>query len=119
MRLMTAVKTVKQWEPFAEYLAGTQDGRKYRTAEQAKAAMERAGWAHVRASIFESGVAFEREDDAVLYLHTIILQDHVALLPEQHQDPYLRAVIQETIRMYGVPFVADYVRLDLWATRPA
>jgi len=118
VRLMAAVKVVKQREPFVGYLSGTQDGRKYRTAEQAKAAMERAGWTGVRASVFESGVVFEVEDDAVLYLHTIILQDHVSRLPEHHQDPYLRAVIQETIRMYGAPFVADYVRLDLWATRP-
>jgi trans-aconitate 2-methyltransferase len=118
-RLITAVKTVKQREPFAEYLAGTQDGRKYRTDKQAKAAMERCGWTEVRASVFESPVVFDNEDDAVLYLHTIILQDHVACLPEQHQAPYLRAVIKETIRLYGAPFVADYVRLDLWAQRPA
>ena len=66
-----------------------------------------------------STVVFEREDDAVQYLHTIILQDHVARLPEEHQqEPYLRAVIAETIRLYGPPFTADYVRLDLWATRP-
>jgi trans-aconitate 2-methyltransferase len=117
-RLLTAVKTVKVREPFAEYLAGTQDGRKYRSDEEATAAMEHCGWIDVRASVFESGVAFEREDDAVLYLHTIILQDHVSRLPEQHQDLYLRAVIAETIRLYGAPFTADYVRLDLWANRP-
>ena len=118
-RLLAAVKTVKQREPFAPHLAGTKDGRKYRTAEDAKAAMERCGWADVHASVFESGVVFEREDDAVLYLHTIILQDHVSRLPEPQQEPYLRAVIAETIHMYGAPFTADYVRLDLWATRPA
>jgi len=117
-RFMVAVKTVKQRDPFAEYLAGTQDGRTYRSAERAKISMESAGWADVRASIFESPVVFEREDDAVLYLRTIILQDHVARLPEENQEPYLRAVVAETIRLYGEPFTADYVRLDLWATRP-
>ncbi len=117
-RLMTAVKTVKQRQPFASHLADTRDGRTYRSPERAKAAMERCGWTDVRASVFESPVVFEHQDDAVLYLHTIILQDHAARLPAEQQDLYLRAVIAETIRLYGPPFTADYVRLDLWAKRP-
>ena len=80
--------------------------------------MERAGWADVRASLFDSPVRFDNRDDAALYLRTIILQRHVAALPEEHQEPFLRAVIEETIRRFGEPFTADYVRLDLWATRP-
>ena len=116
-RLMEATETVEQRDPYPSYL-GLAEFRKYRTAEQAKEAMERAGWADVRASLFDSPVRFDNRDDAALYLRTIILQRHVAALPEEHQDPFLRAVIDETIRRFGEPFTADYVRLDLWATRP-
>jgi len=116
-RLMEATEAVEKLELYGQYL-GLAEFRKYRTAEQAKEAMERAGWTDVRASLFDSPVRFDNHDDAALYLRTIILQRHVAALPEEHQDPFLRAVIDETIRRFGEPFTADYVRLDLWARRP-
>jgi trans-aconitate 2-methyltransferase len=115
---LTAVtEAVERREPYAQYL-GMAEFRKYRTAEEATAAMERAGWTDVNASLFDSPVRFEDRDEASLYLRTIILQRHVAALPQEHQEPFLRAVIEETIRRFGEPFAADYVRLDLWATRP-
>ena len=39
--------------------------------------------------------------------------------PKQDGIAYSRAVVAETIRRYGAPYTADYVRLDLWATKPA
>ena len=116
-RLMAATEAVDLRKPYERYLRFA-EFRKYRTAEQAKEAMERAGWADARASLFDSPVRFDNRDEAALYLRTIILQRHVAALPEEHQEPFLRAVIEETIRRFGEPFTADYVRLDLWATRP-
>jgi len=111
-QLMAVTQAVEECEPYSVYL------RKYRTAEEATAAMQRAGWTDVRANLFDSPVRFENNDDAALYLRTIILQRHVAALPSEHQQPFLEAVIAETVRRYGEPFTADYVRLDLWATKP-
>jgi trans-aconitate 2-methyltransferase len=119
VRLMDATHAVERREPFPRYLDGTAEFRKYRSTEQAKAAMERAGWTDARAALFDSPVPFEDHDEASLYLRTIILQRHVAALPEEQQEPFLRAVIEETIRRFGEPFTADYVRLDLWAMNPA
>lgn len=117
-RLMEATEAVEQREPYSRYL-GLAEFRKYRTAERAKEAMEQAGWTDVRASLFASPVRFDNHDDASLYLRTIILQRHVAALPGEHHEPFLRAVIDETVRRFGEPFTADYVRLDLWAKRSA
>lgn len=117
-RLMEATEAVEQHEPYTPYLAVV-EFRKYRSAEDAKTAMKRAGWTDVRASLFDSPVRFDNHDDAALYLRTIILQRHVAALPPEHQDPFLHDVIDETVRRFGAPFTADYVRLDLWARRPA
>jgi trans-aconitate 2-methyltransferase len=116
-RLTAATEAVERREPYAQY-HGMAEFRKYRTGEGATEAMERAGWSEVRAALFDSPVGFDSQDDAALYLRTIILQRHVAALPEDHQEPFLRAVIEETISRFGEPFTADYVRLDLWATRP-
>jgi hypothetical protein len=79
--------------------------------------MERAGWSDARSSTFQAPVTFDVEDDAALYLRTIILRDHVAHLPEDRQEPYVRAVIAEFIHRHGPPFTADYARLDMWARR--
>ena len=116
-QLMAVTQAVEECEPYSVYL-GMAEFRKYRTAEEATAAMQRAGWTDVRANLFDSPVRFENNDDAALYLRTIILQRHVAALPSEHQQPFLEAVIAETVRRYGEPFTADYVRLDLWATKP-
>jgi len=116
-RLMAATQAVEEHEPYSRYL-GMAEFRKYRTAEEATAAMQRTGWTDVRAEIFDSPVRFENPDDAALYLRTIILQRHVAALPLEHQQAFLEAVVAETVRRYGEPFTADYVRLDLWARKP-
>jgi trans-aconitate 2-methyltransferase len=117
-RFMPAVHAVRTAERFSGWLGEYEDGKKYRTPEEAMASLERAGWTDVRSSTFEAPVSFENEDDAALYLRTIILRDHVANLPEDHQEPYVRAVIGEYIKRHGRPFTADYARLDIWARRP-
>lgn len=114
--VLEAVAAVRREERFARYLDGFADSKKYRRPEEAVAALERAGWRDARASLFDQPVPFESEDDAALYIRTILLRDHVARLPEGEGDAYCRAVVRETVRRWGAPYVADYVRLDLWAT---
>ncbi|MBF6600292.1 MAG: methyltransferase domain-containing protein [Dehalococcoidia bacterium] len=117
--VLEAVAAVRQRAPFAEHLIDFSDSKTYRTPERAQASLERAGWREVRASLFTAPIPFEREDDATLYIRTILLRDHIARLPEDQRDAYARAVVQETIARHGAPYVADYVRLNIWARRPA
>jgi trans-aconitate 2-methyltransferase len=116
--VLESVAAVRERPQFARYLAGFSDSKTYRTPERAKASLERAGWRDVRASLFAAPVPFEREDDAALYVKTILLRDHVARLPGDLGDQYAHAVVRETVRRHGAPYTADYVRLDLWAHRP-
>jgi trans-aconitate 2-methyltransferase len=116
-KLMMCTREVEARPPYNEYLSGRVESRKYRTNEQAKQALERNGWRQVRAETFPSDVTFEDEDHAVLYLKTIILQQEAAALPDNLSGRFLRDVIAEVEAKYGQPFVADYVRLDLWAVR--
>jgi trans-aconitate 2-methyltransferase len=117
-RLMPVVDAVRARPPFVGALGGLRDGKRYRAREQAREAMECAGWRDVRASTFAAPVAFDNEDDAALYLRTIILRDHAARLPEDQAEAYVRAVVAEYVARHGRPFTADYVRLDLAAVRP-
>jgi trans-aconitate 2-methyltransferase len=116
--VLEAVAAVREQPRFAKHLGEFKDSKKYRTPDEAKAALEGAGWSSVRASLFEAPVPFEDHQSAALYVKTILLRDHVARLPADLQDAYCLAVVEETVRRHGEPYVADYVRLDLWAQRP-
>jgi trans-aconitate 2-methyltransferase len=116
--VLVAVAAIRDEPRFAAHLGGFTDSKKYRTPEQAQTALERAGFRDVRASLFEAPVPFDDPDDAALYIRTILLRDHIARLPtEELRDAYAHAVVDETIRRWGAPYTADYVRLDLWATK--
>ncbi|MCH7485051.1 MAG: methyltransferase domain-containing protein, partial [Chloroflexi bacterium] len=116
-RLTEATHAVEKRAPYREHFSGDSEFRKYRSGEEARSAMERNGWRDVRGNLFEAPVTFEDEDAAVLYLRTIILQHQAAALPEELSGRFLRDVVAETVERFGAPFCADYVRLDLWATR--
>lgn len=116
-RLREATHAVEKRAPYSDQLSGDSEFRKYRTVEEARTAMERNGWRDVRGDLFEAPVTFEDDDAAVLYLRTIILQHQANALPEELSGRFLRDVIAETVERNGAPFSADYVRLNLWATR--
>jgi trans-aconitate 2-methyltransferase len=116
-KLIGATHDVEKRIPYAEYLSGRVEPRKYRSEKQAVETLQANGWKNARANVFPSGVVFEDVDSAVLYLKTIILQQQASALPEELSEQFLRDVIDEVIKRHGAPFIADYVRLDLWAER--
>lgn len=118
-RVLGAVAAVREDERFAHYLGDFRDAKKYRTPDEAIGALERAGWTEAGARLWGQPVPFDDRDEAALYVRTILLRDHVARLPEDLGDLYCRAVVDETVRRWGAPYAADYVRLDMWAVRPA
>jgi trans-aconitate 2-methyltransferase len=116
--VLEAVAAVRQDERFAQHLGDFVDSKKYRTPEDATASLEQAGWRDARARLWDQPVPFEDPAEGALYVQTILLRDHVARLPEGLRDEYGRAVVDETVRRWGPPYAADYVRLDMWAKRP-
>ena len=116
-RLMDAAHEIERRDPYHEHFPEPTDSRTYRTPERVQESMGRNGWTNVRARLFDAPVTFDSADDASLYLRTIILQHQVSVLPEELGEPFLRDVIAEIERRQDAPFVADYVRLDIWAER--
>ena len=115
--VLEAVAMVRELTQFEPHLRGFTDSKKYRTPEEATQALERAGWRDARAKLWAQPVPFDDLDEAALYVKTILLRDHIARLPAEDGDAYARAVVEETVRRWGSPYVADYVRLDLWGVR--
>ncbi len=116
--VLEAAAAVRQDERFASHVGDFLDARKFRTPEEAVESLERAGWTDARARLWGQPVPFDDREEAALYVKTVLLRDHVARLPEELRDAYARAVVEETVRRWGAPYAADYVRLDLWARRP-
>jgi trans-aconitate 2-methyltransferase len=116
--VLEAVVAIREEPRFAEHLGEFKDSKKYRTPDEATASLEGAGFIDARASLFEAPVPFDDHDDAALYIRTILLRDHIARLPtEELRDAYAHAVVEETVTRWGEPYVADYVRLDMWASK--
>jgi trans-aconitate 2-methyltransferase len=118
-KVMLAVDSVGARDPFAKYLAGIDEARNYRTPQSAVAALENVGWADVRADTIEAPVELPDPGEANAYLRTIIVRNHIRHLPDQNHDAYISAIMDEFIERHGPPFTVDYVRLNLWATKPA
>jgi len=118
-RLFAAAEEVRARPEFRDAFRERRDTRRLRTTEEASAALSAAGWTDVRAETWATPVTFERREDACEYLRTIILRPDVAALAPADPSPYVEAVVEACIRRYGEPCTADYVRLDLWARKPA
>jgi trans-aconitate 2-methyltransferase len=116
--VLEAVEAVRQDDRYTRHLGDFRDSKKYRTPDEAISSLEKAGWRDARAKLWPQPVPFDDREEAALYVRTILLRDHVARMPEDDGVAYSRAVVAETIRRWGEPYVADYVRLDLWACRP-
>jgi trans-aconitate 2-methyltransferase len=117
--VLEAVAAVRKDARFAPHLGDFRDARKFRRPEEAAASLERAGWREARARLWGQPVLFDDRDEAALYVKTVLLREHVARLPDGLADMYCFAVVDETVRRWGAPFTADYVRLDIWAEGPA
>lgn len=59
MCVLEAVDAIRSQPRFEPYLRGFTDSKKYRTGEEATAALERAGWRDARASLFDAPVRFD------------------------------------------------------------
>ena len=61
----------------------------------------------------EEPTGFDSVEKLARYLKTVILRQHVAVLPEAKRDDFVRAVAE---KMSDEP-VVDYVRLNMLARR--
>ena len=75
--------------------------------------MKRAGFEEIETWLHEEPTEFDSVEKLARYLKTVILRQHVAVLPEAERDDFVRDVAE---RMSEKP-VVDYVRLNMLARR--
>jgi trans-aconitate 2-methyltransferase len=98
-------------ERFAEYFDGWISPWNFAAPEEARASLERAGFADVRCSLEPRTV---QPGDPHDFLRAASLGPFLECLPEELRDDFVEAV---AARM-GEPLTLDYVRLNIDARRP-
>ncbi|MGI9556813.1 MAG: class I SAM-dependent methyltransferase [Solirubrobacterales bacterium] len=97
-------------EPFGPYLRGRRRPWTFPRPSDTDLRLERAGFAKHRTWLEDAQV---EPKDPRTYLATVILRAHLDALPDELQDAFLDYVLGGMPR----PFVLDYVRLNVSATR--
>ena len=113
-----AAREVRKRTPYSGHIGDVRQSTTFRTPGEATAALERNGWSDARANLWDAPIPFESHEEAAVYLRTIVLRDYVEALPEDLIEPFGRDVVSEVDRQTSEPFFVDYVRLDMWASRP-
>jgi trans-aconitate 2-methyltransferase len=85
----------------------------FETPEATAARLEAAGFADVECWLTDAPTTFESGEPFETFLRTVILGAHVARLPEDERDAFVRTVADRL----GEPRI-DYVRLNILARRP-
>lgn len=118
-RVSRATELVMRRERFALHFEGWTDDKLYASPEDTGRRLAQAGFVDAEAWLQEEPTPFENVGHLADYLKEIILRSHVRNLPEKNdRDAFTLAVAREMDEQDG-PLLADYVRINLRATRPA
>lgn len=117
-RVNEATGRVMRREPFASYFEGWTDDKLYANPEDTERRLKEAGFTDAEVWLQGEPTPFEDVEGLADYLKTIILRSHVRVLPDEgERDAFTLAVARELDARDG-PLLADYVRINLLATKP-
>lgn len=116
-RFMHTADEVATRAPFAATLGGPQLWRFQYGADETAARLRGAGFADVRTWLEESPQTFDDAKALQDFTRTVVLSNHVNVLPAELRDDFVRAVVDEVRTREGA-YLLDYVRLNMDATRP-
>ena len=112
---LAAAEEVMQEGRFREYFEGWTDAKYFADPATTKARLEKVGFEKIETWLHEEPTEFDSVEKLVRYLKTVILRQHVSVLPEGERDGFVQAVAQRMADK-ETP-VVDYVRLNMLARR--
>ncbi len=115
-RVTKATEEVMDEERFRDAFVGWEDPKNYADPETTKARLEAAGFEEVETWLQEEPIRFDSVEELARFLKTVVLGQHLVLLPEADHEPFAAAVAEKVASMEYPP-VMDYVRLNILATR--
>jgi hypothetical protein len=102
-------------ERFGGFFAGWEDGWNFADPETTRVRLEAAGFEEIETWLHDEPTEFDSVDELARFLKTVVLRQHLALLPEEARGPFAAAVAGR-LAQEGL-LIADYVRLNILATR--
>ncbi len=104
--------------PFAEFVGLPRRTWRFAGAAETRTLLESAGFERVDAWLEPEPTPFDTRERFQTFLGTVILGPYQDRLPTELHERFTQRVADETERR-GLDFVADYVRLNVTAYRPA
>ncbi|MDQ5812984.1 MAG: methyltransferase domain-containing protein [Actinomycetota bacterium] len=114
-RTLAATEQVMGEERFRRFFAGWEEGWTFADPETTRVRLEAAGFEEIETWLHEEPTEFGTVDELARFLKTVVLRQHLALLPEEARDPFAVAVAGR-LAEEGL-LIVDYVRLNMLATR--
>ena len=114
-RVLETAQEVMGEERFREAFDGWSDEKYFADPATTGARLKRAGFGKIETWLHEEPTRFDSVEKLARYLGTVILRQHVAVLPEDERAAFAQAVA-ERMSEQGKPIV-DYVRLNMLARR--
>jgi trans-aconitate 2-methyltransferase len=114
-RTMAATEGVMGEARFKDALAGWEGVWNFADHETTRARLEAAGFEEVETWLHEEPTRFGSVGELARFLKTVVLRQHVAVLPEGERDAFSTAVAAR-LAEDGL-LVVDYVRLNILAAR--
>ncbi len=114
-RTLAVTEQVMGEERYEDAFADWETGWNFAGAEETKARLEAAGFGKAETWLHEELAEFGSAGELARFLKTVVLQRHLAFLPEGERDEFV-ATVAGRLAQGGAPLV-DYVRLNMLATR--
>ena len=114
-RTLAATEQVMGEERFRRFFAGWEEGWNFADPETTRVRLEAAEFEEIETWLHEEPTEFGTVDELARFLKTVVLRQHLALLPEEARDPFAVAVAGR-LAEEGL-LIVDYVRLNMLATR--
>jgi trans-aconitate 2-methyltransferase len=115
-RTLAIAERVMGEDRFKDAFAGWEEGWNFADPETTKARLEAAGFEEVETWLHEETTEFGSVDELARFLKTVVLRQHLTVLPEAEKEPFTAAVVARLAEAGG-SLVVDYVRLNVLATR--
>ena len=115
-RVTKATEEVMCKEHFCDAFAGWEDPKEYANPEMTRTRLEAAGFEEIETWLHKEPTRFGSIGELARYLKTVVLGQHLMLLPEVDHEPFATAVA-EKVAAVEYPPIMDYVRLNNLATR--
>jgi trans-aconitate 2-methyltransferase len=103
---------------FAPYLASFPSPWLFQDAEDAAAALQRAGFVNIQTGLEPASIVMESRQQFTDFLRTMIVRTHLDRLPDPELGERYVSALTDQAEKDDPPFLLDYTRLNLSASKP-